>query len=89
MMGCSQTKMPSFSRADIDKMIANGKIIFLLENRIIDATDQLASHPGGDTILRQYNGRQSRKEYDFHSSTAKIVWQKRIVGILEDKIDNK
>ena len=88
-MGCSQTKLPSLSRADIDKMIADGKIIFILENEVIDATDQLAIHPGGDTILRQYNGRQSQKEYDFHSSTAKEDWQKRVVGILTDKIDNK
>ena len=75
--------VPKYTMNDINNMIAAGKIIFVVNGKVVDATDMAKKHPAGERCLLRNNGKECTRDYDFHSSNAMKMWDERVIGKLD------
>lgn len=76
--------LPKFTKEETTKMIDEGRIIFFVKNKIIDATDFVDKHPAGDTCIRRRVGLNCEWDYNFHSINGKKLWEKMVIGDLKE-----
>jgi sphingolipid 8-(E)-desaturase len=53
---------PSMSRREIEGMIADGRMVFILDHYVIKADAWGPYHPGGDLAIRHMVGRDATDE---------------------------
>ena len=75
--------LPKYTMNDINNMITAGKIIFIVNGKVVDATDMAKKHPAGERCLLRNNGKNCTQDYDFHSCGAKKMWDERVIGKLD------
>jgi len=75
--------LPKYTRNDIEDMINNKKYIFIVNNKVVDATDFAQSHPAGEQCFINHNGEDCTCDYNFHSIFAQKLWDERIIGYLK------
>ena len=75
--------LPKYTRDDIKDMINNKKYIFIVNNKVVDATDFAKSHPAGEQCFINHNGEDCTYDYNFHSRYAQKLWDERIIGNLK------
>ncbi|KAL6258946.1 hypothetical protein P5V15_008872 [Pogonomyrmex californicus] len=81
-----------YSLADIAK--CNGKngtrIWIVIYNNVYDVTDYMQQHPGGPELIEEYAGKDATSGFDNfgHSSDAKRILKKYLIGKLEDEDKN-
>jgi sphingolipid 8-(E)-desaturase len=51
-----------FSRGEIEALIANGRHIVIVDNRVLKVDAWLPYHPGGDKAIRHMVGRDATDE---------------------------
>jgi sphingolipid 8-(E)-desaturase len=57
-----QRKTRLFTRREIEGMIAEGRLIFIFDDRVIKADSWLKFHPGGSTSIKHMVGRDATDE---------------------------
>ena len=94
--GESSTPDRVITKPDIDQMIANGKLILMIDGAVCEVPTQSFNHPGGMDVLKQYNGKEvgpimrgseqasikTRSRTVAHSDYAIRLAQKMKIGIL-------
>ncbi|KAI0388376.1 fatty acid/sphingolipid desaturase [Xylariaceae sp. FL0594] len=80
---------PSLSRREIEGMIADGHLIFLLDQYVIKADAWAPYHPGGDLAIRHMVGRDATDEVTaLHSAEAREQMYRYRVGKFEGRWSN-
>ncbi|XP_011158610.1 cytochrome b5 [Solenopsis invicta] len=78
-----------YSLADVAK--CNGKngtrTWIVIYDNVYDVTDYMQQHPGGPELIEEYAGKDATSGFDDfgHSSDAKKMLKKYLIGELEDK----
>ncbi|XP_071576124.1 cytochrome b5 [Temnothorax nylanderi] len=78
-----------YSLADVAK--CNGKngtkTWIVIYDNVYDVTDYMQQHPGGPELLEEYAGKDATSGFDDfgHSSDAKKMLKKYLIGELEDE----
>jgi len=73
--------LPKICIKEIDKMIEEGRIIFFVGNKVIDATDFVEKHPGGVKSIRNRIRKDCKRDYEFHSKNGKKLWDSMVIGL--------
>ncbi|KAI2634507.1 fatty acid/sphingolipid desaturase [Xylaria nigripes] len=77
---------PSMSRREIEGLIADGRMIFILDQYVIKADAWAPYHPGGDTAVRHMIGRDATDEVTaLHSPEAREQMNRYRIGRFEGK----
>lgn len=58
----TQRKSKIFSRREIEALIANGRSIVIVDNKVLKVDAWLPYHPGGDKAIRHMIGRDATDE---------------------------
>jgi len=72
--------LPSFTLEEIQQ---SNQYLYIIGNKVIDATEIIDKHPGGDTCLFKKKGTDIRIDYNFHNKTAQINIMSMIIGVVE------
>ncbi|KAI1438171.1 fatty acid desaturase-domain-containing protein [Xylaria sp. CBS 124048] len=80
---------PSMSRREIEGLIADGRLVFILDQYVIKADAWAPYHPGGDLAIRHMIGRDATDEVTaLHSAEAREQMNRYRVGKYEGKWTN-
>jgi hypothetical protein len=74
-MAAADRKSRILSRREIEAQIANGRLIVIVDNKVLKVDAWLHYHPGGDKAIRHMVGRDATDE------VTRYVWQ--LVSIIE------
>lgn len=58
----AQRKARVFTRRDVESLIANGKAIVIVDNKVLNVGSWMPYHPGGDKSIRHMIGRDATDE---------------------------
>ncbi|KAF1848448.1 fatty acid desaturase [Cucurbitaria berberidis CBS 394.84] len=84
-----QRKSRILSRREIEAQIANGRSIFIVDNKVLKADAWLPYHPGGDKAIRHMVGRDATDEVTrFHSSQTLELMNRYQIGRIEGRWTN-
>ena len=80
----SQRTLKTFSRREIEDLIANGRAIVIVDGDVLKLDAWLPYHPGGDKALRHMVGRDATDE--FQRCVFYLVWESLLYvhGLMED-----
>ena len=67
---------PIISKKDFNK---SKRILLKYGNKVIDATDYITLHPGGEKCLKNRNKKDIKRDFEFHSKNAKNLIKSMIV----------
>ncbi|TDZ29700.1 Delta 8-(E)-sphingolipid desaturase [Colletotrichum trifolii] len=85
--GINTTKgkeLPSISRRQVEALIAQGKLIIIVDQFVLKLDSWLAYHPGGDKALRHMVGRDATDEVTvLHSAEAKAMMTRYRIGTIQ------
>ncbi len=70
----------SYTRIDIEGLIAKGKIIVLLHHKVYDVTNYAKYHPAGSGCLLKKNGEDCAIDMGYHSKKAMILLKRYYIG---------
>ncbi len=73
------------SRADVQRLgCAEGRKLFIVDNEVYDVDTFYARHPGGESVLAEFFGRDASSAFDAvgHSLCARRVMRKFRVATL-------
>jgi len=73
--------LPKICIEEIDKMIKEGRIIFFVGEKVIDATNFINEHPGGVKSIKSKIGKDCKIDYEFHSKNGKKLWDSMVIGL--------
>ena len=65
------------------EFIESERILLQLNGNVIDATDYVASHPGGISAIQNKNKHDISEDYNFHRNIGKQKIKDMIIGKLE------
>ncbi|KAF2739510.1 fatty acid desaturase [Polyplosphaeria fusca] len=72
------------SRRDIEALIANGRLIVIVDNNVLKVDAWLPYHPGGDKAIRHMVGRDATDEvHQFHSAQTLELTTRYQIGRIE------
>ena len=57
----------------------------VVHGRVYDASAWVVQHPGGAAALLRAGGRDASKDFDFHSTRARKLWEKLLIGRLDTR----
>jgi len=80
----SQRTLKTFSRREIEDLIANGRAIVIVDGDVLKLDAWLPYHPGGDKALRHMVGGDATDE--FQRCVFYLVWESLLYvhGLMED-----
>lgn len=76
--------LPKITKEEIVEMIDNGKIVFFVGKKVIDATNYVGEHPAGVECLMKRVGMDCKEDYNFHSVGGMKLWNKMVIGYLKE-----
>lgn len=80
----SQRTLKTFSRREIEDLIANGRAIVIVDGDVLKLDAWLPYHPGGDKALRHMVGRDATDEFQrFHSPQTQELSKRYRIGRIE------
>ncbi|KAI0431249.1 fatty acid desaturase-domain-containing protein [Xylaria sp. FL1042] len=80
---------PSISRREIEGLIADGRMVFILDQHVIKADAWAPYHPGGDKAIRHMIGRDATDEVTaLHSREAREQMNRYRIGKFEGRWSN-
>lgn len=78
-----------FSREDVLELISNGRAIVLYNGLVLDLTNWIKKHPGGDTAVYHMIGRDATDEMNaYHSMESVELFPKWKVGHIDGSWEN-
>lgn len=65
----------------IKQLLNNNRIIIIIHNNIYDVSEFINQHPGGDAIIKQYNGKDATIIFDnvIHSNYAIVLMKDMLI----------
>ncbi|KAI0188844.1 fatty acid desaturase-domain-containing protein [Astrocystis sublimbata] len=82
-------KYPSMSRREIEGLVADGRMVFILDQYVIKADAWAPYHPGGDKAIRHMIGRDATDEVTaLHSAEARERMNRYRIGKVEGRWTN-
>ncbi|KAM7194601.1 hypothetical protein V8F33_007153 [Rhypophila sp. PSN 637] len=76
--------LPVLSRRQIESMIADGRLIIILDNYVLKTDAFLKYHPGGDKAMMHMVGRDATDEINgLHSAEARKMMERYRIGTIE------
>ncbi|CAG7996489.1 unnamed protein product [Penicillium olsonii] len=78
-----------FSRREIEGMIAEGKLIIIVDDRVLRIDGWIKYHPGGDMAIKHMIGKDATDEVNaLHSQEARLRMSKFQIGRIEGQWTN-
>jgi cytochrome b involved in lipid metabolism len=74
---------PMIKHENLETLKKNNQTIIFIDKKVFNITEYLNQHPGGKECLLKYNLKDTKESYNFHSSSAKKLWKKYFIGVLE------
>lgn len=68
---------PTMTMTDID---TSNRLLFIINNKVIDATDILDNHPGGNEVLLRNRGKHIDIALYYHSKSTRKQILKHAIG---------
>ncbi|ORY07530.1 fatty acid desaturas-like protein [Clohesyomyces aquaticus] len=86
MAAQTDRKSKVFSRREIETLIANGRSIVIVDNKVLKVDAWLPYHPGGDKAIRHMIGRDATDEvHRFHSAETLQLTNRYQIGRVEGR----
>ena len=57
----------------------------VVHGRVYDASAWVVQHPGGAAALLRAGGGDASRDFDFHSTRARKLWEKLLIGRLDTR----
>jgi len=73
-------RLPTITRTEI---ASSDKLLYIIGNKVIDATALIDKHPGGNRCLYNKQGTDISIDYKYHNTTAQKKISSMVVGVLE------
>lgn len=82
---------PRFRRIDVARTDISQQLLTIIHNRVFDLTAFVRVHPGGESVLHQYAGRDATAAFEAvgHSTSARKLLERLCIGQVteEDRVD--
>ena len=78
----SKTKYTKYTIDDINNINNNGGKLILVGKKVVDISNLLDIHPGGNDCLLKKLGTDCSKDINYHSKDAKKLVKKLTIGVL-------
>jgi len=89
--GRAVKSLPVYAREFVEREVAEKKVSWVIMNNIVyDVSEFLPMHPGGDTILKPYLGKDITKAFNggvyAHTNSAKLLLDTLRIGVISDEM---